>query len=168
MKKQIRLLITGIPGMGKTTIGNHLRDQHHFVHVDMECIDNINKFNDAPEVFINYYINLDTNLVISWGFAPNESEINYINNLFKNKEFDLIWLDGDRDAAYDSFVARDSQYGKQYLEAKLGALKNQLKNIFESKVIDRINPKIINTFDSHHQFRKLEEIVREIKNEQNI
>lgn len=57
MKKRAKLLVTGVPGMGKTTIGNHFRDVRGFVHFDMECIDNLNKIYAMPEIFINNLIN---------------------------------------------------------------------------------------------------------------
>ena len=32
------ILITGIPGSGKTTIGNYLRDERGYLHVDVEAL----------------------------------------------------------------------------------------------------------------------------------
>ncbi len=33
----MKFLITGIPGTGKTTIGNWLEDKHSFKHIDFEA-----------------------------------------------------------------------------------------------------------------------------------
>lgn len=103
-------------------------------------------------------------MVVTWGFLPNEDQIGHVN-LFKDKGFDLIWLDGDRNSAFREFIARDSLYGKVYLDRQIEAFNTQLKRIGDTGVINIIKPKIINTFDSKHQFRKLEEIANDIKSE---
>jgi len=130
----------------------------------MECENNISKISASPEIFIKNLIDLSRDLVVTWGFVPCEDQVNYIN-LLKVKGFKLFWLDGDRDSARKEFVVRDSQYGKQYLYGQLKAFDLQLQRISDSNVVAILNPKIINTFDSKHQFKKLEDIVIEVENE---
>ncbi len=35
----MRFLITGVPGLGKTTVGNHLENKYSFKHIDFEIED---------------------------------------------------------------------------------------------------------------------------------
>lgn len=49
----MKLLISGIPGMGKTTIGNYLEKKHNFEHFDMELQHNIVAYNSNPEQFVS-------------------------------------------------------------------------------------------------------------------
>jgi shikimate kinase len=149
-----RFLITGIPGMGKTTIGNYLQKEHSFIHVDMESGVNIS---------LSDILDLEKDVVITWGFVPNDEQISTVH-LLKDNGFKLLWLDGNKEAAEREFIKRDSKLGPAYLQAQKEALKLQLERIKASDVITRIQPKIINTFDSRHQFKKLQEIVEEIEN----
>lgn len=150
-----KLLIVGIPGMGKTKIGDYLSENYDFTHIDMESKSQ-NKINNLE--------NIAGNIVVTWGFVPNEQQTRMVENL-RDDGFKLIWIDGDRDAAQREFIKRDSQYGEEYLMAQLGALKVQLQNIENSGVIKRINPKIYNTFDREHTFKDIKIIVKEIQND---
>lgn len=159
-----KLLIAGIPGMGKTKIGDHLQERYGFTHVDMENSDNISAIIKDHKTFIDNLLSHGRDIVLTWGFVPTDQQIGMVNYL-GNKGFKKIWFDGDRGAARREFIKRDSQFGEMYLNAKLEALGFQMKRIEESKVIDRIEPKIINTFDSAHNFKKSDEIITEILNE---
>lgn len=161
-----KLLITGIPGTGKTKIGNYLSENFDFIHVDMEDKDkiNINKIYINPEIFVNDLVKINKNVVVTWGFVPCEEQIAHVN-LFKNKGFKLIWLDGDREAALREFTKRDSQSGEQYLRDQLNAFNIQLDGIEKSNAVARIKPKIYNTFNAEHNFKDLTLISKEIQND---
>lgn len=159
-----KLLITGVPGMGKTTLGNYLKDHYGFVHVDMECDDNIAKIVANSDAFVKDLLTKNNDIVITWGFVPNDFFINIINRL-GDLNFRKIWLDGDRNAAKREFIKRDSQFGADYLAGQESALDLQMERIEESKVIEKINPKVVNTFNSAHLFREIKDIVNEIKDE---
>ena len=67
------LLITGIPGTGKTETAKHLENNHRFVHFDRELINSwplelqiLWKTNFSK--LLEQYKNRD--IVISWGFMP--------------------------------------------------------------------------------------------------
>ena len=155
-----KLLIAGIPGMGKTRIGNHLQEKHNFVHIDMEINNNIEAIIQNCEIFINN-LSAEKDVVLTWGFIPNNQQIEIVNNLV-SRNFKPIWFDGNREAARREFIRRDSQFGTEYLSAQLAALALQVQRIEESKITELINWKIINTFNSRHNFRSLDDIVKEI------
>lgn len=150
-----KLLIVGIPGMGKTKIGDYLALNCDFTHIDMEG-ENQRRINDLE--------NIEGNIVVTWGFVPNEGQIKFVEQL-RDSGFKLMWLDGDRDAALREFTKRDSSRGEDYLSGQLEALKIQLKRIEDSCVVKRIAPNMFNTFDVQHNFKTLEEIAREIQND---
>src|ERR1035437_4802526 len=102
-----QLLIVGIPGMGKTTVGNYFSKQYEFTHIDMECENNIAKIYAATEFFIKNLLDSSKDIVVTWGFVPNEDQIKMVE-FFRDNGFKLIWLDGDREAALDEFMKRDS------------------------------------------------------------
>lgn len=155
------ILITGIPGTGKSTIGDYLRDKYGFIHMDMECGDNIGKICANPNLFINVLLGLNKDVVVTWGFAPHPVIIGIVN-LFKEYKFKVIWFDGNKEAARKAFVKRSEKYGSEYLKSAIAALDNQMNNIDQSNVIEKISPIQINTFNQNNVFKNEEEITKEI------
>ncbi len=162
----MKILITGIPGSGKTTIGNYLRDRHGFFHVDMESDEDagyqkIEKLLAGPVPFIENIISVSLNIVMTWGFVPGDRHIEIINMLKDKYGFKLIWFDGDREAARKAFTSRSTAKGKDSLKFSMEELNLQMLKIDSSNVIARISPQQVNTFDKRHNFKGLDKIVRE-------
>ncbi|HRH33042.1 MAG TPA: hypothetical protein PK720_02810 [bacterium] len=145
-----KILITGIPGMGKTTVGEYLSKYYNFIHWDVE------KDPERSDLITQL-----GNIVITWGFPVKDENIEIIEKLRING-FDLIWFDGDREAARREFVERDSKLGMDYFNSQLELLEKQLQRIKDSNVIERLKPRIINTFNREHKFRNIKDIVDEI------
>jgi len=145
------LLITGIPGTGKTTVGNYLREHFGFIHYDFEDENVLKLFGQDKNRFISRALTRKR-VVITWGFMP----YGHTEHVFeiKRRGFILIWFDGDRDAALREFSKRGTVSGEQF--------QIQLSNINSSGVLSMINPHIINTFDSRGRFRTLEEIAHDV------
>ncbi len=148
-----KLLITGIPGMGKTTMGEYLAQHYSFIHWDVE------KENRIDELLLSK----SGNIVLTWGFVPKDDNIEIIEKL-RDRGFDLIWFDGDREAAKREFIERDSKLEKENFNSQLQLLEKQLQRIEDSDVIKRLKPRIINTFDKNHMFKNMEDIIDEILN----
>lgn len=149
----MRIFITGIPGTGKTTIGNFLRDQFGYKHVNFEDGVSLNEFFQNPDNFIDLELKND-NSVISWGFVPDEVQIETVNYLKRDKGFSLVWFDGDRVSAFREYLKAGRPENLFYL---------QMFRIEESKVVERIKPLIINTFNNVGRFREKTEVVEEIE-----
>ena len=163
----MRILITGIPGSGKTTIGEYLKNNFNYFHMDMESDENlgylkIEKMLDNPVEFIEEFINKFSNIVITWGFIPGDRHIEIINMLKKDYNFMLIWFDGDRKSAKNAFIRRSKKKGEKYFKIAMEELNLQIPSINNSNVIERINPIIINTFDDNQNFKNSEEVIKEI------
>ncbi|TRZ78410.1 AAA family ATPase [bacterium] len=154
VEKYQRILITGIPGTGKTTIGDALKDMYSFQHVDLECRD-FKKFKQNSKIFIDELVNSQKNIVVTWGFMPNEKQINIVLS-FKNKGFKLVWLDGNREVARKIFNQRGT--------VKDELFQIQLSRIDNFNVINKINPLIYNTFKKNGTFKKIKVILEEIQN----
>jgi len=105
-RKQRLLLLTGIPGTGKSEMGRFLEREHGFVHVDVEA------FLEAPPPKTHADIlrlaerqkATEKDVVITWGFMPGQDEA-AISSL-QQLGFQLVWFDGDREAALNAFKRR--------------------------------------------------------------
>lgn len=147
---QKRILLTGIPGTGKTTIGQRLEGSFDFIHYDFEDNQIYAQFHLNPQTFFK---DEKKDIVISWGFVPNEDQISLVKNL-KTTGFKLIWFDGNREAARREFNKRGT--------VSEDLLNLQLSRINNADVISVIGPYIINTFDENGSFRSIGDIISEI------
>jgi len=149
-----RLLISGIPGTGKTFIGNYLGNNFNFFHFDMEYEENLKKFMQEPEKTLSELLTKKQNVVITGGFQTSESAFNLVKTLI-NSGFVFVWFEGNHDNARREFIKRNT-VPTQLFDEKIVELK---KNY--SKIIG-LKPIIINTFDSKNLFKKPEQLVKEI------
>lgn len=150
------IAITGIPGTGKTTIGNFLQDHHGFKHIDVEknmllgiCPRELNSFKD----YINQ-ISKNQQTVLSWGAAV---EAVYCLNHLVQIGCKLIWFDGDRVSAFRVFMQREQNNVLKEFDYHL-----QLLKIIKHNLIEKTNPRIINPFDALGKFKDKQQIVEEI------
>lgn len=153
MAERKLLLITGVPGTGKTTVGNYLQEKFGYNHIDFEDSNLFLKFESSPDTYIDELVSNKGKIVITWGFAPDEGGFQRVSFLML-KGFKIIWFDGNRVAAFREYLKAGRPEEPFYF---------QMFRIENSKVIERINPLLINTFDESGHFRKLEEIVDEIE-----
>jgi hypothetical protein len=109
MNRQRLVLICGIPGTGKTTMGEFLRKHHGFIHLDAEFFARTNPgpANFVWEQFLGVvqsHKRTGESVVITWGFIPGVDD-ETIRSL-QEMGFVLVWFDGDRVAARHAFLAR--------------------------------------------------------------
>lgn len=145
--KRNLILITGIPGTGKTYIGDFFANKRGYIHYDLEHRDTLSDLSSDPNFFIKKLLKNKRDIVITWGFVPdNPQQIAIVNHL-KSIGFKLIWFDGNRPAALKAFNKRGT------VAEKLFHL--QMSRIENSKVTEKISPIIIDTFDEYGKFRRL-------------
>lgn len=158
------LLITGIPGTGKTKIGNHLKENYGFYHIDIERPEK----NSSPEFVSFRHDNLISDLlfhelrargkdaVITWGFYPvvNDHLILSLQELGAK----MFWLDGDKELAKEWWRKGENSGPDIYFDT-------QIKRIDNHNIQGIFSPININTLDIQaRQHRNVEEVVQEIFN----
>ena len=147
-----KLLISGIPGTGKTTLANYLESAHGFFHVDIEADEfgPRKEFESDPAGFLTK-LRVPKDVVLSWGFRPFKDR-STVEKLIE-AGFDVIWLDGDRVVSFKNFMKRennDPMHEAAYYE--------QMQLIITTRIIETIKPRIINPFTETGEFRPVEEI----------
>lgn len=149
------LLIAGIPGTGKTEIGNYLADEHNFFHLDVEELMQIDgsrfvSLKQTPDDFI-HLLKQRKKVVVTWGFMPGIDDC--IIRKFQLLGFKFIWFDGNRKAARNAFIRRGT--------VSEDILDIQMRRI-EKMDIGSFSPVVVNTFDGQDNFLEREKIVKEI------
>lgn len=147
------ILIAGIPGTGKTTIGNYLEKHYGYHHLDVE--DFIRNFSHLPD------FPLRGDFVGTWGFMPNETQFVVIDYLRKNG-YVLFWFDGDRKIAFNHFIERERKNNREIIAIE--EFNRQIARIDEANVINRLKPIILNPFEENGSFRRPEVIIKDILN----
>jgi adenylate kinase family enzyme len=148
------LLVTGIPGTGKTSYGEKFAAQFGFVHYDLEDQQTLNRLAANPAQFIAEIITRNENVVVTWGFVPDEMQTAIVVQ-FRNSGFKLIWFDGNRPAALREFQKRNT------VPEELFYL--QIYRIENSRIVAELRSIIINPFDAQGQFKPASELLSEIK-----
>jgi nucleoside-triphosphatase THEP1 len=158
-----KYFIAGIPGTGKTKIGEYFQSVLGYSHIELEGgpynFDSLAQI-DAAVIDL---LAKKGNLIVTWGFPCHDEFIEFINNL-KKGGFRLIWFDGNREAAFAAYCKRAiGNYGLN-MESYKKAFRDQVAAIDQTKAHQRIIPaKIIDTFDSSGRHRTFEEITKEIE-----
>ncbi len=107
------LLITGIPGTGKTTIGDYLAVSHGFLHVNREIHDP-RAFTDDPKAFL---AGTEKDIVATWGFRPGAPEDLHGVIGLCSLGFRGVWMDGYRPwALRQILIARPHEESEFYLQ----------------------------------------------------
>jgi hypothetical protein len=91
--------------------------------------------------------------VVTWDFLPDQIQTSLVLQ-FREAGFKLIWFDGNRPAALRAFQKRATVPEESFYL--------QMNGIEASKVIESIEPVIINPFNEDQQFKPAGELLEEI------
>jgi hypothetical protein len=149
MKMQF-LLISGIPGAGKSYFGRWLEAHHGYVHVDVEKEGQLASHHltkawnccfSHPNVgpFVKVLHRLAEHVVVNWGFPPQ-----FLDVVQRFKVAGLVpwWFDADHAAARRAFVAR-GDVPIQAFEIQMAAIREQWPRIeaaFRPNIVSTLNP----------------------------
>lgn len=147
------LLLTGIPGTGKTTYGAVFADQFGFINYDLEEKANLSRLATNATGFIQETTRHER-VVVTWGFLPDAGQISLVLQ-FREAKFKLIWLDGNRPAALAAFRGRGTVPEILFYA--------QMFRIEQSRVVEQIQPTVLNPFDAKGNFKSAGELLREIR-----
>jgi adenylate kinase family enzyme len=151
----MKILISGIPGTGKTFIGEYLREKKGFRHIDMESGALFQELKISPENFINSQLSGKEDIVVTGGFMISDLAFALVKMII-SKGFVFVWFDGNREVAKEAFIKRNTVAVKLF-DAKMGELAGNYSKIMA------LHPLLVNSFDEASKFRKPAEIVKEIE-----
>ncbi len=144
-------LITGIPGTGKTSVGDYLAAEH-----DFEQPPTLMRFLGRGEQGLRSELDAlaakGRDVVVSWGFMPREQLPVVL--FLRDVGFEWIWFDGNREAARRTFLDRGT-VPEHLLDAQLMRIARHID-------LDRLQPRLLNSFDDRGEFRPLAEIAAEL------
>jgi hypothetical protein len=149
----VRLLISGIPATGKTTLARYLAAHHGYAHTDMEA-GNWTGREALKQDHETFLAGLPGNALLSWGFGPYEDRP-HVERLVR-AGFTLVWLDGDHAVALRRFLIREKN--SLYREAEY---YGQMKMILATEVTGRLQPVMVDPFQGE-QFRPVADIAAEV------
>jgi hypothetical protein len=141
-----KIFISGIPGMGKTFMGNYFRDVFQFEHIDLESGEF--RMNNEEEIRHSTAELLKKNgkVVITWGFPCHDPYFSFLNTL-RAGGFIIVWLDGNRVAAHKAFMKRGQNNINLDINLYEYAFITQIQSIDSSNAVNRLQPDLnLNTF----------------------
>ncbi len=106
-KRQL-ILLTGVPGSGKTQYAKHLRDDYGFFFVetdnDLQFMGKLVRASVSDAKFVERLVEEYGRVVVEWGFRPDL----YLPNVIALKEQGarLVWFAGDDAVALPAYQER--------------------------------------------------------------
>src|SRR5262245_25821565 len=150
--KRDHILISGIPGSGKSTFCRWLSQEHQYVHWEFDRMladprvypKEVEPLLDlavesAPEKIETLISKLPDSLVIDWGFTPEN--IGTVAKL-KAAGFRIFWFDGDHARARQDFIARGTA-SVQALDIQMPKIQEawpRISSLFSPNKIDVLHP----------------------------
>lgn len=147
------ILIAGIPGTGKTTMGDLLADRYGYKHINMEEDHRTSTILENFDDFCEKNLEKPENLVLTWGFSPDKETIDVVNKL-RERGFRVFWFDGDRKVARQATMRRS--------DFDLNVLQVQMQALDAWQVPEKIGAKVVDVFGPEGNFRAGEEVAREM------
>ena len=150
-----KILLSGLPGGGKTRLGDTLAADHGFSHTDMEADSWARaEAHSDPEAFLRAFPD-DRDVVLTWGFHPLVS-LPVVQVLVEGG-FTPVWLDGNRAHFFASFMRREHS-------SPIMAVfyHQQLERVTQARVLEAIDWHIVDSFQPDGTFRPLDEVAAEI------
>lgn len=143
------VLISGVPGAGKSTYGRWLQQEKGFVYWDLEhetleMAANRTGFyigtgNDIGSL-LNVIKEKGLTLIIDWGFPATPEYIAQVRALI-HAGFKTWWFDGDREATKQSFIKRSGYEALPAFNLQMERIQNnwaEIQGIFQGNIIVNI------------------------------
>ena len=124
------IVLSGIPGTGKSTYAGWLHETYDFVHRDVD-------YQGLPPDLV---VRDQRPVIVDWGFPANEPCLTTCITLIRNWKTigaKLWWFDGDREAALASFLKRGT-VPKQQWDYQMKGINDNWSKI-EAEIDGRID-----------------------------
>jgi hypothetical protein len=162
--KTMKLLVAGVPATGKTTVGDYLKNNHNFIHFDVESEDADPRTSHLRKLFweanINQFLDelgTDKGVVITWGFVCDDPNSLHIIKKLQEHGFRFIWFFAEEPLARIAFLKRMEESGW----GDINAFDIQMRRI-EKLDLNTFNKPIIIKTISDNGRKKESKIVADI------
>jgi shikimate kinase len=151
-----KLLLSGVPATGKSTLAKYLESERGYHHIDMEG-NNFSagyEFRKDRQKFLERFAAYD-NVVINWGFMPFADRKDI--ELIRENGFTIVWLDGNRVASFREYMKREKNN-----PLSEGFYYRQMELIVITGIIETLKPLIVNPYNELGEFRLTNDIAEEV------
>lgn len=136
----MRLLISGIPGTGKTTFARWLEEEHAYRRCSRD------ELNGAQFLHcVEHALSAADHVVIDWGFVASDPgfsvDFPVVQRLVNEFAFEHWWFDGDRHAALASFLSRGTVVREAW-DAQLAGIERHWAEIavyFSGRILNVVS-----------------------------
>lgn len=151
-----KVLVTGIPATGKTTLGDYLRDQHGFRHLNFETADLLRFLPDGFTLDRGRLREAERegrNIVITWGFVP-DTQFEAVLKI-RGMGFRWVWFDGDRETALSKYLLHGRP--REAWELQLAKIRSVI-----DPQLAKLAPMLLDPFTTSGEYRAIEEVANEV------
>jgi hypothetical protein len=128
------LLLSGVPGTGKSCFAHWLLDEHGLPYHDVDT-----RGLPSTESLQKPY------LVVDWGFPATQPRLDHAINVIRcwiDAGTEYWWFDGDRDAALESFLSRNTVPKSAWNIQIRGIEENWdvISDLFDGRILQVLGP----------------------------
>ena len=141
------MMISGLPGAGKSTFCRWLVANHGYVHLDVDHLDECRELlvllgdqrPGAADQIVRLLRSMGDDVVLDWGFPPHL--LPQVHRLGE-AGLSLWWFGGDEGAARESFLARGtvSEAALQVQMTSIHYRWEEIAEVFCGRMLDAIRP----------------------------
>lgn len=164
----VKLLLTGVPGAGKTHLREVLVAEHGYFGLSLNdedppapsdmlrvrLYDRLHR-GGGPNALADDLMQIERDVVIEWGFPINDASFRFTRTL-RERGLRVVWLECDDAVARDRFLRRGKLSGAEF-DDQIGRIRKSYRKIM--KVVD---PTVVHVLHPDGSPRATAEVLQEI------
>jgi hypothetical protein len=141
------LLISGLPGAGKSCYCRWLAEEHNYVHWGTDAkwdewrqLISVRPNLASATAICNAVRRLGTNVAVEWGYSPGNLPL---VKLLGQTGFELWWFAGDEEAARQSWLLRPVVLDQVLFDTQMAAIHKAWPSIeaaYPGRVLETVTP----------------------------